>query len=439
MKSRTILAVVFACVLSFTLSGCRWFATETADLLSPPGLSGDASPIAQAITQSAGAEHTLKYPARGQYRSAVVQHDMTGDGEAEAFAFYAKTEDDEAVMFVDMIVKDGHQWQSASKQKLVAGGVDQIEFCDLDGDGREELLVGWQIYGTSEMQLAVYSLENGILIQRMLQQYTQFVCCDLDEDGRREVFLIQFNPAQQRNIASLYTLHENGVTESSSCELDKTVKTVGEPIVSTLSSGKTAIYVDEVKGVGAVTEVIWMKKGLMVNPLRGEETGETLSTLRSAAYTVRDINGDGVMEIPVQSEVPSIGRKNVNEKLYLTDWCSFNGQTLTVQMTAMMNTADGYYYVLSQRLPGQIAVLKDPDNRLREIYAFDPEKQLVGKKLLGFLAMSQADYEAGKYDQAKYEYITDDGVSVFLCEISGEMAADGVTVNDIRKNFYKWE
>ena len=60
-------------------------------------------------------------------------------------------------------------------------------------------------------------------------------------------------------------------------------------------------------------------------------------------YEIRDINDDGIIEIPVQQNVPSVASTLINEKLYLTNWCSFNGDKLTVEMTAMINSVDGYY------------------------------------------------------------------------------------------------
>ena len=56
-----------------------------------------------------------------------------------------------------------------------------------------------------------------------------------------EIFIIKFSAAEQINSASVYKLTEGGVTELYSCELDKTVQSVAEPVVSHLSSGKPAV------------------------------------------------------------------------------------------------------------------------------------------------------------------------------------------------------
>lgn len=436
---RRLISVIVAAVLCLILCGCDIFASDTAELLSPPELSGDISPIAVAIAKSAGGEYTLKYPSNGDFRSAVVQNDVNGDGRLEAFAFYSMKEKEDGTetvnMYISVICLQDGEWVCTDKQKVVAGGVERIDFCDLDGDGVSEILVGWEIYGASEMQLAVYSFKDSKLVQRTMQKYSRFVCCDLDESGLNEILIIKFSAAEQINTAGIYKLTDVGVTELYSCELDKTVQSVGEPVVSHLSSGKPAVYIDEVKGIGTVTEVLFIEKNRLVNPLMNAESRETLATLRSVGISSEDINDDGIIEIPVQENVPSITKSELNEKLYFTNWCSYNGETLTNQMTAMINSNDGYYYILSQKWTGQIAVLKDTDKRLREIYLYNNETSTVREMLVSFMTVSRTDWESGKYQGSGYEKITQNEVSVYLCKIGDTAAAQGITMEVISKNF----
>ena len=213
MKLKNAAVVILSLFLCVSLCGCKMFTADTAELLSPPELTGDIAPIASAISASAGGEYTLKYPSVGNYRSAVVQNDVDGDGIMEAFAFYSMTEDESTVMYVNVICSENGKWKSVAKQKIVAGGVDRVDFCDLDGDGISEILIGWEIYGTSEMQMAVYSFKNDELNRRMLQQYTHFLCGDIDEDGNNEITVIMINSGDTPNTATVYRLNENGVSE----------------------------------------------------------------------------------------------------------------------------------------------------------------------------------------------------------------------------------
>lgn len=430
------LAIGFLCLLlTLTLCGCDFFAADTAELLSPPALSDDLKHISNAIGASVEEEYTLKYPQSGELRSAVIQQDVNGDGVNEAFAFYSAKSDEVEMMNINSVVKRDGKWESAGSQSIVASGVHRVEFCDLDQDGVSEILVGWQIYGTSEMQLAVYSFKENILVQRLLKKYTHFVTCNLDGNKTNEVMVIDVNAENSQNAASLYGMSDEGVVLLGKCQLDSKVQSFEHPIVSELSSGKKAVYIDSVKGIGAITEVIIYEKGKLLNPLFDEQTQETSLTLRSASFNTRDFNNDSVLEIPVQLNVPSVSKSQVAEKLYLTNWCSFNGEILTTQVTSMINVLDGYYYNIPAKWVGNIAILKDTDNRIREIYTYDTEEMSVGKSLLYIRAISKKDWEKGIYDALNLIEIGETETAVIACRISKEAKNAGITIDQVKSNF----
>ncbi len=437
--ARKLIALCLSIALAFMLGGCSIFASDTAELLSPPGLSGDLYPISQAIKANTGSNYTFQYPARGSYRSAVILRDINGDGTTEAFAFYSTTDGETITMNMNVVRYVDEEWKSVSVQKIVAGGVDKIEFCDLDADGIEEVIVGWAVYGSSETQLGVYSIGLNSSTQRMLQKYTHFIVCDLDSNSQNEILLIKAFTSEQSNSASLVALSDDGITEVSTCQLDSAVTSVSEPVLSTLSNGKQAVYLDEIKGVGAVTEVLTVEKGKLLNPLYDPDTKETNTTLRSVNFRTTDINGDGVLEIPVQENVPSVTISEVTEKLYLTNWASFNGEKLVTQMTAMINTADGYYYVLPSKWVGNIAILKDTENGIREIYAYDQENLTVGENLVIFKTVKTENWQNGEYDTAYFTEVGSwDGKTV-ICHLYDGALLQSMTYEDVIENFNVWE
>lgn len=429
---KKIAICVLAFLLTLTLCGCDFFTTDTSELLTPPSLSGDLKLISEAISDSVGKAYSFKYPQSGDYRSAVVQNDIDGDGTFEAVAFYSTTDGDVTMMNINLVSRVKDSWKSVAVQTIVAAGVHRVDFCDLNKDGVNEILVGWQIYGTSEMQLAVYSFTDGALIQRMLNKYNHFIVCDLDENQTNEVLVIDANTENSQNIATLYGFTNDGVVQMGRCMLDSKVQSFGHPIVSELSSGKIAVYIDSVKGIGAITEVLIYEKGKLSNPLYDEQLTETVSTLRSVSFATHDFNGDSVLEIPVQLDVPSVSKSEVAEKLYLTNWCSFNGEILTTQVTSMINVLDGYYYNIPANWVGNIAILKDTDNRIREIYTYDTEQMQVGKSLIYFRAIAKKEWDKGVYDALNLSEIGRIGDFVIACRISKEA---NVTLENVKSNF----
>lgn len=434
MLKKIVLAVI-SFVLIFSLCGCNFFKTDMAELFSPPTLTGDFKYISQVIKKTAGTGYTLKYPVRGEHRSAVVQYDIDGDKKNEAFAFYSKTDGDVTTMTVQIIRNKNGEWIDGGTQTIIAAGVDMVQFCDLDNDGICEILVGWQVYGTSEMQLAVYSYSENTFVQRLLQKYTHFLTCDLNGDKKSGVLIIDINTTKQYNTAALFSLNDDGVVQTGICELDSKIQSASAPIVSELSNGKTAIYIDAVKGVGAVTEVLIEERGGLTNPLFDADTRENIRTLRSSSYTVSDINGDGILEIPVQENVPSVASDDLAEKLYLTNWCQFDGENLTVQTTAMINMLDGYYFVIPTKWRNRIAVFKDTANRIREIYLYDNNGATVGESLICIRVFDRKSWDDGSFNDLRMNEIAREGKTVYAYRLNDAIIDLGITHSDVKKSF----
>jgi hypothetical protein len=426
---------LLSAVMVLTLCGCDLFTADMAELLSPPALSGDLRQIAEAISKTVGGKYEFEYPQTGEYHSALVQKDVNGDGKKEAIAFYSTYNDDIETVNINVVRKKGDEWKSYGEQSIVGSGVHRVDFCDLDRDGINEILVGWQIYGTSEMQLAVYSFKDNVLSQRMLKRYNHFVTCNLNGNKTDEILVIESDAKKSHNTASLYELTDDGFLQIGRCELDSKVENVGHPIVEELSSGKNAVYIDSVKGIGAITEVLLYEKGKLVNPLYDEQTKETTLTLRSASFKTVDFNNDGILEIPVQLNVPSVSKSEVAEKLYLTSWCTFNGEILTPQVTSMINVLDRYYYNLPAKWIGKIAILKDTDNRIREIYSYDTEKMEVGGSLIYFRTVSKKDWQSGIYNALDMTKIVETENDVIACRISNTAKEMGITIEKVIKDF----
>ena len=183
MKTGRIIAAVVALILCFSLTGCSMFSAQTERLMTPPELTGDMYPISRAISRSIKGEYQLKYPSAGERRSAIILEDIDDDGVFEAFAFYSTQDDEMTNMHINAVRKGKNGYKSVAEQSVVAGNVERVDFCDLDGDGIEEILVGWEVYGSSEKKLCVYSLAEKSLTQWLSEKYTGFICCDLTESG----------------------------------------------------------------------------------------------------------------------------------------------------------------------------------------------------------------------------------------------------------------
>lgn len=432
MKLKRCITALLAVCICMSCGGCG-FIDSTDEMVSPPELTGEMAPIANALYKVAGNDCDLKYPADGKYRSAIVLEDIDTDGVFEAFAFYSTSGDEMTTMHINVIGQSGDEWKSIADQTIVATGVEMVEFCDLNNDGKKEIIVGWEVNGNSEKQLSVFAFDHNQLSQQLLQAYTSFLCCDLDGNGVSELFVHQLNAVEKTNMAMVYNYEDDAITQTTGCIMDGSVKSASAPVLATLSTGDKAIYIDEVKGVGSVTEVLYNRDGELVNPLLDNENLlENILTLRAASIPTSDINEDGVPEIPVASELPNA--KSDGETLYYTNWCTFDGKKLSVKLVTIVNTVDGYYLKVPSNLVGRIAVLKDIENSQRKFYNYDAQNNLLGNLLFIITAVDDDRWDSTSYERGNNVEIARTKDTVFVAELGD--GAKNITIDSIRETFY---
>ena len=434
MKRAKTLFFVAVISLILCLCGCNVFPANINDLLSPPELEGDYYPIETALKKSVNKPYTLRYPSGGDRRSAIVIHDINADGENEALAFYSLTEEE---MHINLICRKDEKWFSFDDLTVTAGGIERVDFCDLNNDGTEEILVGWEMQTSTEKQLAVYSLDDKKMEQRTLQRYTQYLCCDLDNNEEKEIFIQHINTAESVNRASLYHLDEKGVTELSGCLMDKGAKSIVSLTEAVLSNGKSAIYVDELKSSGAVTEVLTLFKGQLINPLLEETAVENSITARSASLMCRDINHDGILEIPVSEEIPAADSESSSERIYCTRWSAFDGESLAVRQSEIINHNDGYSMSLPEKWLGNIAVSVDSKRRSRVFFACDAERRPVAR-LVELYAYDIEEWEDAELERngSNLEEICRTVDSVIVGRISSSDNPLSITMDELKKLIY---
>ena len=197
MKAKKLFCLLLVICMFLNFTGCSLFDSNN-ELVSPPELTGEMYPIGKALRESAGNDYNLKYPTTGDRRSAIVLEDVDSDGIFEAFAFYSTNEDEMTHMHINIIRQNGDDWISVDDLTIVATGVEKVDFCDLNSNGTKEILIGWEVNGSSEKQLSVFSFENDKLVQKLQQPYTSFLCCDLDNNATNELFIHLLNTSERQ-------------------------------------------------------------------------------------------------------------------------------------------------------------------------------------------------------------------------------------------------
>lgn len=424
----TLLLVAFI----ITLSGCKLFSAQE-DLLSPPRPQGELFEIEKALRSLSTGEITLKYPTAGEYRSAIVQYDITSNGVKDAVAFYSTEKENISLMHISVITKRDGEWVAVRDASVLASGVERVEFDDLDGDGKSEIIVGWSVYGTVDKEIGIYGFDGETLSPYAHEKYTHFLRTDLNTDQKKELFVLYNNTAEKTATARLLTLENKAVTEITSTQSDGAVSDYLQVANSKLLNGKAAVFVDAQKGVSAITEVFYLEGDRLVNPFYDRETKTTLTTERKNNVPSRDINGDGAFDVPMLQVMPGFENAAEADRVYVTKWCGFDGARLAVTLSAVMNYTDGYYFTYPKEYEGKLSVDRILSSRTRVINFVNDAEKGEKHELFRIKTVSLNSWETTENDG--WEKILEDKTTVYAARISDFAKQNGITLKAIQNEF----
>ncbi len=370
------LAALMLCLL---LGGCSLFS-PVRDLLVVPSFSSQNEAIKRAFESDYGRSVQYKSPISGQYLSAFVVADLDADGADEALVFFLPDAFTTTVRIGVLDCIDG-AWQRTGE--LEGGGSDvySVETIDLDGDGRQEVILCWST-PESSLVMSVYGCTQApfSLLRLCENACTEKLAADLDGDGSIEIFTTYLSSAGGSQTAQARMLRktESGISVLDKCELDSKVSGYGEIFLQRTDSG-AILYVDAYKGESQmITEVIcWdAQTTTMRAPLLDGETLTNEQTWRGASVPCRDVDGDGVPEIPCQRETLEKselwkGEVRLDRRLYVTQWCVFQDGELVPKLDSLVCGAR-WLFTIPDAWRGRFTVRIDLDADKWNFYQTDP-------------------------------------------------------------------
>ncbi len=414
---KKLIALLLTLTAIFMLSGCSSPSLSENNLLSPPHLSGEMNQIQKALESAVKSTVKLKYPTSGEYRSAFILKDLDQQGQTDyCVALYAVGEEMAQNIHINVIKKTDGAWQSIHDTYYAASDVEMIDFYDFTGDGVLEIIVGFNVYSGVDKQIAVYSIEDGRLVTRLLESYDQFLFSDLSDDGEKELFVLNFDAATSTSVARLYTFQSNGVTEEGSCKLDGTISSYLTPVETKLANDQPAIFIDAVKGKGLITEVLFLKEGKLYSPFINEASGQNIITHRTSSVSAIDINGDGRLDIPTLKPISGVTGNDVSSS-YVTSWVTHDGNDMVTVAHTIMNYVDGYYLTIPEEFVINIGINRQTEARQRTFYIWNYEENLPETELFTIMVVTVDDWNKMGTSTGYFELGRDEAGYVYLGKV----------------------
>ncbi len=277
----------------------------------------------------------------------VQMMDLDGDGREEALAFFRQSDGEKPLKIHIFTTDDDNSYRQAAVIEGSGLAIYSVDYSDIDGDGRMEIIVGWRV--SMDLQaLAVYSLEPDGARELMRTNYVKYAVADLNKDGKRELTVLRANQDGE-GVADCYVSKNGVLTLRSSVLVSMTMAELsqqGKVTVGVLRSNDPALFITGVAdGARAITDVLALRGGELTNLVLSAITGVSGEVSRFCSVYPMDINGDGVTEVP--RTVTLQGEDADHAVSQRVDWISYDASgTASRVLSTYHDVADGWYLQL---------------------------------------------------------------------------------------------
>ena len=446
---KKLISVLLIIAIIFTCSGCSLDFFSVDSLIFPPTQSGKNGEVQKAFNNlMKDTKVQLKTPVAGEFQTSFVLKDVNNDEIEEAFVFYSDSSSVDSSVRVAFLECVDDEWCIVSDIKGAGNGVYDINFVDLNRDGMLEIFVTWSLLDSKTSQIVsvftISSVEKDVYtLDSLGNEYCNAKSfLDFNGDGLKDLVLIYLDDTStvQKSYLRMFTL-------TKSRQLEKYGETVLDSAISSISKIQsdvcnlnnkplTRLFVDCVKNDRMIfTEMVYWDAVHKV-PVK-EFTEPSVSNLRNSILTCKDIDNDGLLEVPSSTKLYG-DEKTFNIKtdtdiytLSLLIWNNVKGDDSVDAFTTLLNPFD--YYLLHFNWGNKVTVKYDSLREAllfykwneeakraeKELFSIAYRKKLAENEILGDLL---AETEKGVYyyqiTEAGYSFgITDETLSSFFIKI----------------------
>ena len=258
MGKRMLGCLVLAiCMLG--LGGCMFGNVD--EMYALPKSSEAYVNLQAKINQEKGSAEYIA-PLSGENRQTIQLVDVDGDGVQEAVAFFRDTTSENPLKIVIFKQDEHEEYQVYTRIEGVGSEIESIDYLDLGGSGGMDILVSWQVSGAVHT-LVGYTLAEEQPVEIMRSGYSQYLATDLDGDGKEEIVLAQAESGSKAQLRIEYYDGRDGIMElTSTAPLSEGTTSISSWTDGFLEGEIPALFVTSFFGKdGLITDVFYLEEG----------------------------------------------------------------------------------------------------------------------------------------------------------------------------------
>lgn len=279
--------------------------------------------------------------------------DWDGDGIEEAIMTYSDSYGSSRIMIAR---KEANEWKPWAVLRSPSGtSLEWLTFVDMDGDKQTELIAGWVVKqpGNSlswqQYEVQVYSADNPSFEEseegRLLKPiealaYEAAETGDVDGDGKQELVLIRRPDNLGKPQIEIYRIEKGKLVNTVKQSIQHNAMVYRQLAIGKIAKSKFGVIVEAESGGHASTTTIYAWEQ---NRLEQVYPSQNVSiTAVADSFPMTDINGDGILEWSELVSAPGQPEDTpYSELVEYTEWLQWSGEIPVLGSGAAFYPNDG--------------------------------------------------------------------------------------------------
>lgn len=362
-------------------AGCALPGAERAsveELLRAPRLEGDYGEIQAALDSWLGQSAQLRYPLNGDLLSPFLMSDFDGDGVQDAAVLYTAADVPNICLAVLQKDEEG-AWQVQDAVEGLTDTVDAVQFARLQEGGANQILVGYTAQ-QADSYLAVYAYQDGAIEDILAEPYDQYLIEDITGTGYEDLLVMDTDAEGASQIKLLTSDREGGFRQAAVMGLSADRFTGCASLAAGMGAyGGQYLVLDGWTGVSgtnlASALLRYNEKTQQMEPARqiGADALYEASLRNVPDLTSRDLDRDGVVEIPTQPEGAGLINMDQGRRMDFILWMDYTSAQPRKSF-GLLDEELGFYLELPMEWYGTLMLTDGPEEDSVELRSQDGEQ-----------------------------------------------------------------